>query len=73
MLHTNEWRENDQEEDLELDGQTKLKKDLEMRGGNQEEIQENRKWENRDGLRFLCNSQPIPLKQLKNADNFDIV
>ena len=39
----------------------KIKKDIrvEMRGGNWEEIQENRKWENRDGWRLLCNSRPI--------------
>ena len=29
-----------------------FRKDIEMRGGNWEGIQENRKWENRDG----CNS-----------------
>ena len=29
-----------------------------MRGENWKEIQENRKWENRDDLRFLGNSQP---------------
>jgi hypothetical protein len=37
-------------------GYTKIKKYIEMRGENGEEIQENRKWEKRDGYRFLCNS-----------------
>ena len=36
-----------------------------MRGENWEEIQEDRKWENRDSWRFLCNSQPIPLETSK--------
>ena len=39
-----------------------IRKDIEMRGENWEEIQENRNWENRDGWRFLCNSQPIFLE-----------
>ena len=30
-----------------------IRKDVEMRGENWEEILENRKWENRDGWRFL--------------------
>ena len=34
---------------------------IEMRGKNWEEIQENRKWKNRDGWRFPCNSEPISL------------
>ena len=40
-------------------------KDVEMRGGNWEEIQESRMWEKRDGWRFLCKSRhcrPIPLE-----------
>ena len=39
---------NDQEEDPnQMDKQ--IKKDIEMQGKNWEEIQENRKWKNRDG------------------------
>ena len=34
----------------------KIRKDIDMRGENWQEIQENRKWENRDGWKFLCNS-----------------
>ena len=33
-----------------------IRKDIEMRAENWEDIQENRKWENREGWRFLCNS-----------------
>ena len=33
-----------------------------MREEYWEEIQGNRKWENRDGWRFLCNSQPTSLE-----------
>ena len=39
-----------------------IRKDIEMRGKNWEETQDNRKWENRDSWRFLCNSQPISLE-----------
>ena len=39
-----------------------LRRYIEMRGETWEEIQENRKWEIRDGWRFLCNSRCIPLK-----------
>jgi hypothetical protein len=31
----------------------RIKKDVEMRGENWEEIQDNSKWENRDGWRFF--------------------
>ena len=41
---------------------SEIRKDLEMRGGNWEEKQENRKWEKRDGWRFLCNSRSISLE-----------
>ena len=34
----------------------KIRRDIELRGENWEEIQENRKWENRSGWRLLCNS-----------------
>ena len=36
----------------------KIRKDIEMREDNWEE---NKKWENRDGWRFLFNSRPIYL------------
>ena len=39
-----------------------IRKAIEMRGGNWEEIRENRKWENIDGWIFLCNSRPISLE-----------
>ena len=42
------WRKNYQEEDP-----NQIRKDIEIRNENWEEIQENRKWENRDGWRFL--------------------
>ena len=32
-----------------------IRKDKKMREKNWEEIEENRKWENVDGWRFLCN------------------
>ena len=35
---------------------------IEMREGKWEEIQENNKRDNRDGRRFLCSSQLIPLE-----------
>ena len=35
---------------------------IEMRGGNWEEIQENRKWENRDSWKSLYNTWPISLE-----------
>ena len=38
-----------------------IRKDIEKRGKNWEEIQENRKWENRDGCRFVSNSLSISL------------
>ena len=38
-----------------------------MGGENWEELYENRKWENRDSRRFLCNLW----KRLKNADDND--
>ena len=31
-----------------------IRKDVELRGENWEKMQENRKWENRDGWIFLC-------------------
>ena len=40
----------------------RIRKDIEMRGENWEEMQENRKWENRGGWRFLCNSRSISLE-----------
>ena len=39
-----------------------IRKDIELRGKKWDKIQENRKWENRDGWRFLCNSRPISLE-----------
>ena len=39
-----------------------IRKDIEMRGENWEEIQENRKWKNRDSSKFLYNSRPISLE-----------
>ena len=39
----------------------KIRKDIEMRGENWEEIEEKRT-KNRDGWRFLCYSQPIYLE-----------
>ena len=39
-----------------------IRKHIEMIGGNSREIQENRKWVNRDGCRFLCNKSPILLE-----------
>ena len=39
-----------------------IRKDIETRGGNWEGIQGNKKWEIRDGWRFLCNSRPIFLE-----------
>ena len=53
---TQKQRENEQEQDPKPDGQTKLEKDIEIKGENWEEIEENGKWEDRDGWRFLCNS-----------------
>ena len=38
-----------------------IRKDIEIGGENWKEVQENRKWENRDGWRFLCYSRPIHL------------
>ena len=38
--------------------------DIQMRGGNWEEIQENRKWVNRHNCRFLCNSRLISLEMI---------
>ena len=49
MLHT-KWREYDQQEDPELG---KITTDIELRGENWEEIQEDRSWDNRNGWRFL--------------------
>ena len=40
-----------------------------MRGEDWEEVQGNRKWENRDGWRFLCNIGPYLRKLLKNDDD----
>ena len=49
-----------------------IRKHIEMRGENWEGIQEKRKWENRDGWRFLYNSRLISLERLKNDyDNND--
>ena len=48
-----------------------IRKDIEMRGENWEEKQENRKWENRDGWRFHCNIRAIHLERLKNDDGDD--
>ena len=56
MLHQ-KWKENYQEKDPD-----QIRKDIEMREENWEEIQENSKWENRDGWRYLCNSLPISLE-----------
>ena len=39
-----------------------IRKDIEMRGENWEEIQEDRERENRNGWRFLCNSQTLTLE-----------
>ena len=39
----------------------KIGKDIEKRGENWEEIQENRKG---DGWKFFCNSQPISLENI---------
>ena len=39
-----------------------IRKDIEMRGENWEEIQESRKLENKGGWRFLSNSLPISVK-----------
>ena len=50
-----------------------MRKDIELRGGNWEEIQENKKWENRDGWRFLCDSQPIPLKYPKKEGKGKVI
>ena len=47
-------REIEGKEDPESDGQTKLERIQKVE--NWEEIQENRKWENRDGWRFFYNS-----------------
>ena len=38
-----------------------IRKDIEMRVKDWEEIQGNRKWVNSEGWRFLCNSRPINL------------
>ena len=46
----------------------KIRKDIEMIGGNWEEIRENRKWEIREGWRFFTNSRPIFRKMIDNAD-----
>ena len=40
-----------------------------MRGENWKEIQENRKWENKYGWRFLCNSQLYFFWKQLNGDN----
>ena len=34
----------------------KIRKDIQMRGKCWEEIQENKKWENIEDWRFICNS-----------------
>ena len=39
-----------------------IRKDMEIRGENWEEIQDNRKWKNRGGWIFLCNSRPKSLE-----------
>ena len=40
-----------------------IRKVIEIRGGNWEKkVQENRKWGNRGGWRFLCNIRTIPLE-----------
>jgi hypothetical protein len=33
-----------------------FKNDINIKGGNWEEISENRKWENTDGWKFVCNN-----------------
>ena len=35
---------------------------IEIRGGNWEEIQDNRNWQNRGEWRFICNIPPISLE-----------
>ena len=44
-----------------------IRKYIQMRGENWEEIQENRKLENRDGWRFLYNSRPTSLDTTKEC------
>ena len=39
-----------------------IRKDIEIRGENWEQIQENRKWENKDGWRFLYSTPSISLE-----------
>ena len=67
-FYTQKCRENNQEENPEPEID-QIRKDIEMKGDNWKEIQENRKWENRDGWRFVCNKRPYFWKQLKNDED----
>jgi hypothetical protein len=55
-LYLSKWKENGGKTTMRhtQNGKDRLiKRNIEIRGGNWNEIQENRKWENRDSWRFL--------------------
>ena len=51
--HENVWKTTKRKTQNQMD---RPNQNIEMRAEYWEEIQENKKWEDRDGWRFLCNS-----------------